>query len=182
MEQKLREYRALRRRKELIDNTKAKLENTKQKVIKFLTPKFLTEMEKKEEEVLLMEEEPVFKERPPAYEDPIEAVSEVSELESVEEEIQNPESWKYFITKWTIYTIIWATGWMFFIMQGFGAVYFAISILIGICLNTSVRKKRPGEASAYSVFNKNCESIDGDLKAEELQRQMMMGIGGIRLF
>lgn len=55
MEAKLREYRALRRRKEIINNAKEKFDESKQKLVNFLTPKFLTDMGKeKEEEVLLV--------------------------------------------------------------------------------------------------------------------------------
>lgn len=56
MEAKLKEYRALRRRKELLDSTKDKIEKTKQKVVNFLVPDILRNMspEKQEEEVLLV--------------------------------------------------------------------------------------------------------------------------------
>lgn len=53
MEAKLKEYRALRRRKELIDNAKEKLEKTKDKLVNFLVPKVFNDMTK-EEEVLLV--------------------------------------------------------------------------------------------------------------------------------
>ncbi|KAI2806125.1 SAYSvFN domain-containing protein 1 [Blomia tropicalis] len=39
----------------------------------------------------------------------------------------------------------------------FGAVFFAMSLLIFIC--TNLRKKAPGELSAYSVFNPFCQHI-----------------------
>lgn len=53
MEAKLKEYRALRRRREIIDTAKEKLENTKEKIKKFFVPKPLN-MDRKEEEVLLV--------------------------------------------------------------------------------------------------------------------------------
>lgn len=40
---------------------------------------------------------------------------------------------------------------------GFGAVFFAICLLVFICCN--LRRKAPGEWSAYSVFNPNCANI-----------------------
>lgn len=126
-----------------------------------------------------MEEEPI---PTPALilqpEEDVDVTSEASELESLEEEKQEP--WTYFITKWTIYIIIWVSLYIFFLKQGFGAVFFVVSALIGICLNTRTRRKKKGEVSAYSVFNQNCASIDGTLKAEDLQRQMLYGIAGIR--
>lgn len=55
MEAKLKEYRALRNRREFINNTKEKLEESKKKIANFLVPKFFREMRKeKEEEVLLV--------------------------------------------------------------------------------------------------------------------------------
>lgn len=53
VEEKLKQYRALRRRKEIYENTKAKIEETKSKVIKFLTPNIFSNMGK-DEEVLLV--------------------------------------------------------------------------------------------------------------------------------
>lgn len=57
----------------------------------------------------------------------------------------------------------------------FGIVYLLFSALFGIYFNTRTSPKRTGEVSAYSVFNKNCESIKGTLTAEQLQREMMYG-------
>lgn len=56
MEAKLKEYRALRRRKELIDNAKEKLEKTKDRLVNFLVPNIFNDMtkEKNEDEVLLV--------------------------------------------------------------------------------------------------------------------------------
>lgn len=56
MEQKLKEYRALRRRKELIDNAKDKIEKSKEKIVRFFIPKSFREMghDREEEEVLLV--------------------------------------------------------------------------------------------------------------------------------
>lgn len=110
----------------------------------------------------------------------IDATSETSEIESVVEE--NQESWRYFIVKWSIYALIWITLYIYFLSIQFGAVFFVISVLIGICLNTRTRPKKKGEVSAYSVFNQNCTSIDGTLNAEELQRQMIYGVGGMKIF
>lgn len=60
MEAKLKEYRALRRRKELIDNAKEKLEKTKDKLVNFLVPNVFNDMTK-EEEVLLVSTSADFK-------------------------------------------------------------------------------------------------------------------------
>lgn len=57
----------------------------------------------------------------------------------------------------------------------FGTVYFIVSLLIGIYLNTRTQPRSKNEISAYSVFNKNCESIDGTLKAEQFEREIRYG-------
>lgn len=56
MEAKLREYRARRRRQELVENTIEKLEVTKKKLTDVLLPKLFNKMdkEKKDEEVFLV--------------------------------------------------------------------------------------------------------------------------------
>lgn len=57
----------------------------------------------------------------------------------------------------------------------FGAVYFVISLLIFIYYNTRSGPKKKGEISAYSVFNPDCQSIDGTLKAEQFEKEIMYG-------
>lgn len=47
-----------------------------------------------------------------------------------------------------------------------------LSLLLGICLNTRVKPKGKKEPSAYSVFNENCEAIDGTFKAEMFEKQL----------
>ncbi|KAL0819485.1 hypothetical protein ABMA28_007585 [Loxostege sticticalis] len=184
MEAKLKEYRALRRRKQLINEAKEKLEAGKNKLVDLLVPKVFTDMgkERDEEEVLLMEnEETQIEERkyfPPEPESPSEVTSEVSEVESFVEE--NPESWRYFTVKWAIYAIIWLTLFGIFLKIQFGAVFFVISVLIGICINTRTRPRKKGEVSAYSVFNDNCVSIDGTLKAEQFEREIRYGAASVR--
>ncbi|XP_047994111.1 SAYSvFN domain-containing protein 1 [Leguminivora glycinivorella] len=176
MEAKLKEYRALRRRKELIENAKNKLEQSKNKFVDFITPNFFKEMEKaKDDEVLLIEnEEPTATEYPlHQFEDSTDLASETSEVETVAPGTQ--ESWRYFIIKWSIYFIIWLTLYAFFLKMQFGAVFFVFSVLIGIYLNTRTGPRRKGEVSAYSVFNKDCASIDGTLNAEQLMKEMMYG-------
>ncbi|XP_047511982.1 uncharacterized protein LOC125054271 [Pieris napi] len=177
IEAKLKEYRALRKRQQFIDNIKQKLDNSKDKLINFLVPKSV-EMDKKEEEVILLECE----EHPPnnssklLLEDIVDVTSETSEVEYEE----NQETWGYCVLKWSIYGVIWLTLYIIFLNLQFGAVFFVISVLIGICLNTSTRPKKKGEISAYSVFNKNCKSIDGTLKAEQFEKEIRYGAGTVR--
>ncbi|CAK1550427.1 unnamed protein product [Leptosia nina] len=139
MEQKLKEYRALRRRQQFIDNVKTKLEDSKQKFINFLVPNKVVDMDKKEEEVILLENEEqdtLLYNSKSQLEDSTDVTSEVSEIETLEE---NQESW-------------------------------------------STKPKKQGEVSAYSVFNKDCKSIDGTLKAEQFEKEIRYGAGTVRSF
>lgn len=76
--------------------------------------------------------------------------------------------------------LCWATVYVIAIKFGFGIVYMLISALIGIYLNTRTTPKKAGEVSAYSVFNKDCHSIDGTLKAEQFEREIRYGAASVR--
>ena len=68
--------------------------------------------------------------------------------------------------------MIWITLYAISIKLEFGVVFIMISMLVGICVNTRSSKRKKNEPSAYSVFNQNCESIDGTFKAEMFEKQM----------
>ncbi|XP_026743080.1 SAYSvFN domain-containing protein 1 [Trichoplusia ni] len=180
MEAKLKEYRALRRRKELIENTKEALQQTKDKVVDFIVPKIIQNMGKiREEEILLIENEDLIAHASHVEEiPPEEARSETSEVESYEEE----ESCGYCMIKLPIYALIWLGLYAYFLYLQFGAVFFVISVLIGIYINTRTRPRKKGEVSAYSVFNEDCASIDGTLTPEQFEREIRYGAGTVRSF
>ncbi|XP_076235263.1 SAYSVFN motif domain containing 1 [Calliopsis andreniformis] len=79
-----------------------------------------------------------------------------------------------------LYFLLWATLYIIAIKFEFGAIYFILSTLICIWLNTHTRPKRAGEPSAYSVFNPNCEAIEGTFDASQIERQIRYGIGSVR--
>lgn len=78
------------------------------------------------------------------------------------------------------YTILvflcWAAVqyWMITV-AGFGAVFFAISALVAICLNTTKNEKKPPGLSAYSVFNPHCTPIQGSADPKQLERELIFG-------
>lgn len=109
---------------------------------------------------------------------PEEARSETSEVESYEEE----ESCGYCMIKLPIYALIWLGLYAYFLYLQFGAVFFVISVLIGIYINTRTRPRKKGEVSAYSVFNEDCASIDGTLTPEQFEREIRYGAGTVRSF
>lgn len=78
-----------------------------------------------------------------------------------------------------LYFLLWVTLYIIAIQYEFGAVYFILSTLIFICLNTRSKPKKSGELSAYSVFNPNCKAIEGTLDASQFEREIRYGIGNI---
>ncbi|XP_041467643.1 SAYSvFN domain-containing protein 1-like [Lytechinus variegatus] len=75
--------------------------------------------------------------------------------------------------------ILWLALFGLSICIGFGAIYIILSFFYIIYANLRGEgEKKPGEKSAYSVFNPKCERIHGTLTAEEIERGMLYGIGG----
>lgn len=101
-----------------------------------------------------------------------EASEQSDELEP--DSTQREES-KYKYILYIIWFCFWATCWMIAIELKFGIVYLLFSALFGIYFNTRTGPRRKDEVSAYSVFNKNCESIKGTLTAEQLASEMVYG-------
>lgn len=79
------------------------------------------------------------------------------------------------IVTYLLYFALWVTLYAIFIKLQFGTIYFIVSALVGMYLNTRTGPKKPNEISAYSVFNENVQGIDGTLTAEQLQREMLFG-------
>ena len=76
--------------------------------------------------------------------------------------------------------LLWVVLWGFFIKIEFGVVYFVVSILFFLFHSLRGSKRKPSEPSAYSVFNKNCEAIDGTLTAEQFERELRGGPFSVR--
>ncbi|XP_055328631.1 SAYSvFN domain-containing protein 1-like [Paramacrobiotus metropolitanus] len=83
---------------------------------------------------------------------------------------------KLFCQSYRFWWILaWLCGFLLAVRFGWGAVYFALSVLVLIWKGLSdSRKRKRGTLSAYSVFNRNCERIEGTIDAEQLQRQMFL--------
>ena len=64
-------------------------------------------------------------------------------------------------------------GFILSVQVGFGAVYFATSCFAFIWLSLGNKRRKDGELSAYSVFNPNCQSIQGTLTAEKMEKEML---------
>ena len=94
------------------------------------------------------------------YEDPKE--TQLKEAKRRIEEAKKPFNPMDFMNTKNIFIfIIWYSLYRLFLKYNFGAVYFMITIIALIFLNLGQRK--PGELSAYSVFNPNNERILGSM-------------------
>ena len=71
--------------------------------------------------------------------------------------------------------LIYLMGQAIAYLMEFGAVFFCISILYLIWSSLDDRRRRRNELSAYSVFNPNCEAIDGTVTADQLKKQLTFG-------
>jgi len=86
--------------------------------------------------------------------------------------------WKIIVIK----CLLWLTLFVIFIRLEFGAIYFIVSLLYFIWTSmSSHHRRRTNQLSAYSVFNKNFEKIQGTFSAEDYDRQLRHG-GGLNRF
>lgn len=76
--------------------------------------------------------------------------------------------------------ILWLLMWGFFIEVEFGLVYLVVSGLVFIVVSLQGSRRAPGKLSAYSVFNKNLEAIEGTLSAEQFERELRYGPSTVR--
>ena len=81
--------------------------------------------------------------------------------------------YKYLIIALKI--LLWLIIWGTFIEVGFGAVFFVVSVLVFVYFSTRTGPKRGDGPSAYSVFNPNCERIEGTFTAEQFEKELRYG-------
>ncbi len=75
---------------------------------------------------------------------------------------------------------LWFLLWGISIECGFGVVYVILSGLVLMAYSLYGSRRPRHEPSAYSVFNKDCESIDGTLTAEQFERELRYGPTNVR--
>lgn len=81
-------------------------------------------------------------------------------------------SWRLKVGVCTCLLLLsWYTGWLLQCV--------IVLMIYGMYEFTDVRERQPGELSAYSVFNPNCEAITGTFKAEDIDKQYRRGGLGI---
>ncbi|XP_049850567.1 uncharacterized protein LOC126323097 [Schistocerca gregaria] len=173
LQQKLQEIRARRRRRELYLSAKERLLT----MVSF--GMYNKEKQSIKSSILVDEQQiDVTADRP---ESPS-ADSLHSSISSLDVEIAEGEGtvlrWYTTVIR-IIYILLWCTLYAVAVQMEFGVIYLIVSALCLIWLNTRVGPKKKGEISAYSVFNPNCESIDGTLKAEQFEREIRYGAASV---
>ena len=75
--------------------------------------------------------------------------------------------------------ILWFALLVFFILIEFAAVFivFTLFYIMYVNMRSGGESKKPGELSAYSVFNPNCERLDGTFTAEQFEKELRYGLG-----
>lgn len=82
-----------------------------------------------------------------------------------------PSPWYLCVLK----AILWVLLWGLFIKLQFGVVFLVASALYFMYISMRGSRRKSWEPSAYSVFNKNSEAIEGTLSAEQFERELRFG-------
>ena len=90
--------------------------------------------------------------------------------------VSEPSTWWIFVLK----VLLWVLLFGFFVQVEFGMVFLVSSAMYLMYTSMRGSRRKPSELSAYSVFNKNFEKIDGTLSAEQLEREIRFGPGSVR--
>lgn len=75
---------------------------------------------------------------------------------------------------------LWFLLWGVSIELGMGVVYVVVSGLFLMIYSLYGSRRRSHEPSAYSVFNKDCENIDGTLTAAQFEQELRYGPTTVR--
>ena len=82
---------------------------------------------------------------------------------------------KYIVRHCWLRLLIFTTGFWIFNKFDFGHLWIILTGFAIIYLNLSTEARKPGELSAYSVFNEGFQRIMGDLDAEQIDQQLRRG-------
>lgn len=159
MEAKLAEFR----QRKLLEQRKAKSpKQTLSELFSWMKPgqNFDKNQLKQEQETSEIERDPAFLEK---NED------ETDEDEILQNAVYGKLDWILLVLK----ILLWFVVWKIFIELQFGAVYFALSALFFVYFNTRSGKRKKSVLSAYSVFNPNCERLQGTITAEQLESELL---------
>ncbi|XP_054261254.1 SAYSvFN domain-containing protein 1 [Macrosteles quadrilineatus] len=158
MDEKLARYRSKKRREEFIQLSKEKIFS----FLKVGTQKH--DMVGDEVELTIKDQE-----------EEVESKDDNASISSLESADESECCDEFTYSKFSLYASLWLILFSFAIYLEFGAIYFIVSGFYIIWANTRTGPKRRGEVSAYSVFNPDCEAIDGTLKPEQFEREIRYG-------
>ncbi|XP_077973978.1 SAYSvFN domain-containing protein 1-like [Styela clava] len=82
--------------------------------------------------------------------------------------------WELFLK-----VLLWLILYMLFLELEFGMVFLLLSGFYFIYSNTRTRSRLENEPSAYSVFNPNCQRLQGSLTAEQFESEIRYGSGSV---
>ncbi len=109
------------------------------------------------------------------------AVSLTTSNKKSETDVLQESNQKFCWWRFLLKLVVWLFLWGFFISVEFGLVYFVCSCIVMLILSMRGGKKRKaGTLSAYSVFNKNFEVIDGTFTAEQFEKELRRGPTSVR--
>jgi len=74
-----------------------------------------------------------------------------------------------------LWTVLWLILFGLAVELEFGIVYCIVSTFVFLYVGTSTKKRKSTEKSAYSVFNDNCERLQGTFTAEDFDKQLRRG-------
>lgn len=83
----------------------------------------------------------------------------------------------YFSTDRLLKLLLWLCLLGTFVFLGLGGVFLLISSFFVIYSSMGSNTRKKGELSAYSVFNPNCQRLQGQLTAEQFERELKYGSG-----
>lgn len=92
---------------------------------------------------------------------------------------QHVKSRQIILIKRGLKILLWLVLWGLFIELQFGAVYFVVSLLIFVYFNTRTGPKEANKLSAYSVFNPNFETLDGQFTSDQFEQELRYGAGSV---
>ena len=75
---------------------------------------------------------------------------------------------------------IWLSLLLFFAHHEFGSVFFLVSIPVFVWQSMEEYKRGPRELSAYSVFNRNIEQLEGTFTSEQWEKELRYGAASLR--
>ncbi len=87
-----------------------------------------------------------------------------------------PTTWYILVLK----VVLWLLLWGLFIEVEFGAVFVVLSAMYFVYASLKGSRRKSWEPSAYSVFNKDFEAIEGTLTAEQFERELRLGPAAVK--